>query len=88
MTQGSRQRPAPEQVAHALRRMRAQCYRIDTGAAGTTVALVMRASLPGRRNAAERLVALLARAGLCVLADDPVEQLTASHEPLPVSYAT
>jgi hypothetical protein len=85
VTGGADPHPAPEQVAHALRRMRAQCYRIDASDAGTSVALIMQASVAGRRNAAVRLVELLRAEGLSVVGDDPVEQLTASPVPLPIT---
>jgi hypothetical protein len=67
--------------------MRADCYRVGTSDAGPTVALIMQASVPGRRNAAARLVDLLGAEGLSVVAADPVQQLAASNEPLPIARA-
>lgn len=68
-------------MAHALRRLRPDCYRIDAGPTGPLVSLTMRASEAGRRNGAAKIVSLLADHGLRLdRADgaDPVEALTAS----------
>lgn len=66
-----------DSVVLALRRVRAAAYRVERDGEATTVALVLRVSPAGRRNAAERIVAELAERGLRVLADDPVAALTA-----------
>jgi hypothetical protein len=69
------------QVEYALRSTRAASYRVDTTAEGVTLALVMSASEKGRRNAAARIVRLLAEHGLRMETDDPVEALTSSAAP-------
>jgi hypothetical protein len=76
-TDGENSQPVPaERVAHALRRIRANCYRIEVCAEGTCVSLVMQASPAGRRNAAMHVVSLLGDHGLHLVAADPVEELT------------
>ena len=66
----------PDRVRHALRSVRAATYDVEVTSAGTTLALVMSASPAGRRNAAEKIVGLLEVAGLRLVADDPVGELT------------
>ncbi|WP_086823956.1 hypothetical protein [Allokutzneria sp. NRRL B-24872] len=66
----------PDHVRYALRSVRSATYEIGTAGPGTTLALVMAASPAGRRNAAEKIVGLLAAAGLGLAADDPVAALT------------
>jgi hypothetical protein len=78
---------APERVTHALRTVRAASYRIETTASGTTLALVMNASQGGRRNAADRIVRLLAEHGLALEVHEPVEALTRSRDAFRVGDA-
>jgi hypothetical protein len=73
-----------DQISYALRAMRANCYALtDTGSA-VTVSLSMRASDSGRRNAAERIATLLARAGLQLDGADPVADLVTAGTAVPV----
>ncbi|WP_157357250.1 hypothetical protein [Amycolatopsis nigrescens] len=72
----------PEDVERALRSVRSASYRLAADEDGTTLALVMRASEPGRRNAASRIVRLLTEHGLTLGAVNPVEALTLSEDPL------
>lgn len=68
--------PSAEQVVHALRSTRSASYHVETTTMGVTLALVMKASESGRRNAAGRIVRLLGEHGLEIEADDPVDALT------------
>ncbi|MGH3620316.1 MAG: hypothetical protein ACRDQ5_00795 [Sciscionella sp.] len=72
----------PAEVRHALRSVRAAVYRVDTTPRGTTLTLVMNASPAGRRNAATKIVRLLAEHGLDVAAKDLVETLTGGNDGL------
>ena len=80
----------PERIAFALRRMRREQYRVDVvtagndGTDGTRLALLMRASAAGRRNAAEHVVTWLAEQGLRLDAEDPVAALADRAEAVPV----
>jgi len=74
----------PAEVEHALRRVRAATYRVETTTEGTSLALVMKASHAGRRNAAAKIAGLLTDHGLALDAPEPVEALTGSAEPLHV----
>lgn len=73
---------SPSEVQHALRSVRASTFRIDEGNRGTELALVMNVSTNGRRNAAGKIVGLLAEHGLALAEGEPVEALTRSFEPL------
>lgn len=76
-----------DEIAGALRRVRASVYRLTQDAGGTSIALVLDVSASGRRNAAARIVDELAAHGLRLEADDPVDALTASTDPLTVRRA-
>lgn len=79
---------SPERIAHALRRIRADRYRVDADATGVRLALTMRSSLAGRRNAASQILTLLAAQGLVLVAPDPVEELAQTDGALPVRPIT
>lgn len=64
-----------ERITYALRRMRANCYRVEATVEGTFVSLIMQASPAGRRNAATHIVELLERHGLALDAEDAVAEL-------------
>ncbi|WP_030432985.1 hypothetical protein [Allokutzneria albata] len=81
------QQISPDRVRHALRSVRAAAYSVEVTPAGTTLALVMSASPAGRRNAAEKIVGLLEVAGLRLVADDPVGELTDERRGFLVSGA-
>ncbi|AHH99872.1 hypothetical protein GCM10010174_89860 [Kutzneria viridogrisea] len=78
----------PESVRHALRSVRAASYRIGSGEHGTSLALVMNASEAGRRNAAAKIVGLLAEHGLALEVDEPVRALTESRAGFVVRQAS
>lgn len=63
------------QIEYALRRMRPDCYHLSDSEP-FTLTLVMRASEPGRRNGADRIVTQLCQHGLELAAEDPVTALT------------
>lgn len=75
---------SPEEVTRALRSVRAAAYRVTATSDGCALALVMNASPAGRRNAAVKIVGLLARHGLALGHEDPAEALTASSAELTV----
>lgn len=75
-----------EAVRRALRRMRRENFVIEDGAAGCRLALSMRTSEAGRRNAAEHILDWLTSAGLRIDASDPVAEL-AGGAAVPVSLA-
>ena len=70
------------EVRHALRSVRASTYRIERSERGIGLALVMNVSTGGRRNAASKIVGLLAEHGLTLAEDEPVEALTHSADVL------
>lgn len=80
--------PEPGEVSRALRSVRPASYRIDSAPHGTTLALVMNSSAAGRRNAATRIVRLLAEHGLVLDVRDPVEALTDNTEGHAVIYGS
>lgn len=74
----------PDEVTHALRRVRASVYRVERDADGARIALVLDVSAAGRRNAAATIVAALAEHNLEVVADDPVDALAVQRTGLPI----
>lgn len=78
---------SPERITRALVKVRPSVYRVEDGAGGPTITLLLTVSAAGRRNAAARIVAALGEHDLRLDADDPVGALAAEGSHVPVRSA-